>query len=631
MLISSRYLEEREPDYTIQHPDFHRRTWCLHLDVARKSTKWFDWRIHKGEKVKHTLPSMVGIEQIPSILHFLYTGDYSVDANDMSQYSVPESPDGCITCPQICQLLRVHLAMFQTGIRLGIVELQALAFGRFQALLNTAPVWALKYAVQAVYSRTPIHDAPNAFRIPAIEGLMDYRPELVLPAVLRWCGYYRINHEKHSRSQVHGEQEFTDLRRKIAAFNTHLTFGLWLDTVDIPVPRLKFPGKSAPMLCIHPYLGTTLPPMTRDLRRSNYQYATYLQPLPFRNFNDRRPSNQTSVWATSSASSSTLSIATQSELLKASHSIPVSTLGSQISGHGSVRSVQSTLLEQDLDLDMLDPALFDANLDQTTEPLPQENPLADHMDTSDALVDEMLDFDVPNLPNSSPTGPRDNGSHFAQEIDLSEANLTDLSFTDLLNNNTLDLSLDTPNHQWSHDMSKQDCLGLGLTELSDSENGQATAQICQDAGLDKSNQKYFDHVSESSTGFGGPTPQTPIPTPQEISPDYRINPLGNWFEGLPSAAVSPTLEWSEAIQSAIEKTVSSSSIPGPFLSSSSRYHLRTRKPTATVLGKNTLPTPFKAKSSQKPNMASIPRAAQSEDKGSRQDQSAKASGTRHLA
>lgn len=623
MLISSRYFEEREYDYIIRHPDHHRRTWGLHLDVARKSTKWFDWRIHKGEKVKHTLPSMVRIEQIPSLLHFLYTGDYSVDVNDMSQYSVRESPDGCITCPQICQLLRVHLAMFQTGIRLGIVELQALAFGRFQALLNTAPAWVLKYAVHAVYSRTPIHDAPNAFRVPAIEGLMDYRPELVLPAVLRWCGYYRINPGKHSRraSQVHGEQEFAELRRKIAPFNTHLTFGLWLDTVDIRVPRLKFPGKSAPMLCIHPYLRTTLPPMARDFRRSNYQYATYLQPLPFRNPNERRPSNKRSIWATYCASSSSLSIATQSDLPEASNSISTNSLSSQISGQESVRLVQPTLLEQDLDLDMLDPALFNTNLDRTTEPLPQDSPLVDHMDTPDALVDEMLDLDFPNFPNGSPTGLRDNGLGITQEIHSSEANLGELSFTDLLNSNTLDLSLDTSNHQWSHDvdvdMSKQYCVDIALTELSDSDNNeQATAQIFQDAGLDKSNQD-FGHASETSTGFDELAQQNHSPIPQETTSDYmEINSLGNWFQDLPSAAVSPSLEWSKAIQSAIDKTVSSSSTLDYFPSSSSRYHLRTRKPT-TVLGKNTPPTPFKAKSSQKPGVASIPRAVQSDLKGSR--------------
>ncbi|CAG8109050.1 unnamed protein product [Penicillium olsonii] len=300
------YFEEYMVDYKFRHPKHPRRWYNLHLAAARKWTRWFDWRISRGDKVRLTLPEPVNNELIPSLLHFIYTGDYSVDIADMDRYPVREDPSGCDTCPQICQLLRIHLDMFIIGLQLGMVELQATAFYRFRSLMNTAPAWVLKYAVHAVYTRRPIESSWNDFRISSVQGLMDYRPELVLPAILRWCGYFRMHPMRisGSTSKMCGVEEFEELRKRYPDFSCHLDFGIVLDTVDILPPFFKFPGKSAPMIALHQY---DRPPPTpspdalpRDHYRSNYQYVTYLQPLPFSNFSEQLPSNLGTFWSSSS-------------------------------------------------------------------------------------------------------------------------------------------------------------------------------------------------------------------------------------------------------------------------------------------------------------------------------------------
>lgn len=236
------------------------------------------------------LPALVSYEQIPSLIHFFYTGDYSVSANDLSLYPVPPSPDDCVTCPQICQLLRVHLAMFQTALLLRITDLQALAFRRFRELMDTATAFALKSAVRAVYTRRPVPDGTNSFQITGLKEVTDYRPELVLPAILRYCGYRRLNPVRSARGRRRtkfGEAEFAELRQLSADFNRHMTRGLWLDTLDIVVPTIQFPGDSAAIRSIHPYMDSH-PPPRENPRRSNYQYVTYLQPHPFESFDSQR-------------------------------------------------------------------------------------------------------------------------------------------------------------------------------------------------------------------------------------------------------------------------------------------------------------------------------------------------------
>lgn len=558
------YSKQSKPDYRIRAAGKRTRWYPLHLDVVRKSTKWFDWCVQNGDEDELILPQMVLKRQIPSLLHFIYTGDYSVDIEDMSQYAVGNSPDGCCTCEQICQLLRVHLAMFQTGLQLGMVELQGLAFSRFRELLNAAPAFVLKFAVAAAYSRWPIEDGFNDFRVHCIKGLMDYRPELVLPAVLRWCGYYRINPTRSpfEANKWLGLQEFAEQRSKFPTFKQHLDYALVLDTVNIPVPSLKFPGRSEPMMSIHRY-GCPPPnphpsTMKRDQHRSNYQYVTYLQPLPFQQFSNQRPANQGPPWKT-------------------------------FPGYGSFGSASSDSIHAPV---TNYPVTFDSQTPQATyqtlQPIPEEIDLitseSDSIDYSPMgyaeqpqQVGSPNDFammDAPaNLPqegHSSTELPEldlDSILQNAADIDWSQESnwneyMTDTDFTSLFNNP--DTTMGTMNP--------------------------ADLQLPQSTGMEMSTQNDFDFAFAGlpEIDFSGLVPQSPIQTPQGITPmGYTDMNFGNsqpaaWAPetftrnpSMQSFTVQEPFDWSKAAHSVDPFGADASQTP-EAPRRTSRYSLRSR-------------------------------------------------------
>ncbi|KGO63608.1 hypothetical protein PITC_049900 [Penicillium italicum] len=444
------YFETHTPDFKLRHPDTGRRSWNVHLDVIRKSTRWIDWRIHKtGDKQKLVLPDLVRAEQVDSLLNFFYTGDYSVDEGDLKYYSIRPCPGGCVTCPQICQLLRIHLSMFQTALLLRITDLQAIAFRRFRDLMDTAPAFVLQYAVHAVYSREPIPDGGNNFQITGLKSVKDYRPELVLPAVLRYCGYYRMNPQQITRYgkkvRIFGEAEFAELRRKSPKFGGDLALGLWLDTIDITVPTIQFPGNSEPIRSVHPYLQTPLAPQAVDPRRSNYQYVTYLQPLPFKDFNDQRPSN-TPTWTPSPQRTSIGSFVTPQISFQRSQARSSFNQSSQISVQQTPDVPQLTL-EQTQELSFLDEALLDNTMDQITAQLPQEYSTGpedlnniDWMNTLDWSSADVPEIDFSALLNDEVMGEPDvNGLDLTQVMNWTEEDLANVDFTQLLNDDTIDL------------------------------------------------------------------------------------------------------------------------------------------------------------------------------------------------
>ncbi|KAJ5165649.1 uncharacterized protein N7500_007479 [Penicillium coprophilum] len=444
-----KYFKANIPDFELRHPDNRKRAWDVHLDIVRKSTRWIDWRIHKtGNKHRLVLPDLVRLEQIDSLLNFFYTGDYSVDEADLNHYSVRACPGGCVTCPQICQLLRIHLSMFQTALLLRITDLQAIAFRRFRDLMDAAPSFVLQYAVHAVYSRKPIPDGSNNFQITGLKCVSDYRPELVLPAVLRYCGYYRMNPQQITRHgkkvRVFGEAEFAELRKKSPKFSGDLALGIWLDTIDITVPTIQFPG-SEPIRSMHPYMQISLPPQAVDHKRSNYQYVTYLQPLPFEDFVVQKPYN-TPTWMSSPGTSFTGSFTTP----------PTSSQRTQTRAsfnQGSQASVQQTPdfpqldPEQTEDSSFLENALMEPTMDQTNAQLPQEcstgsadmNNL-DWIHTIDWSGVDLPEIDFSVLLNDDTMGePAANASELTQTVNWTEEDLANVDFTQLLNDDTLKL------------------------------------------------------------------------------------------------------------------------------------------------------------------------------------------------
>ncbi|KAI3288662.1 hypothetical protein DTO002I6_7247 [Penicillium roqueforti] len=512
------YFEAYAPDFKLLHPDHPRLGWNVHLNIIRKSTRWIDWRIHKtGDKQKLVLPDLVRPEQVDSLLNFFYTGDYSVDEADLKYYSVRPCPGGCVTCPQICQLLRIHLSMFQTALLLRITDLQAIAFRRFRDLMDTAPAFVLQYAVHSVYSREPIPDGSNNFQITGLKSVKDYRPELVLPAVLRYCGYYRLNPQQLTRHgkrvRVFGESEFAELRRKSPKFDGDLARGLWLDTIDITVPKIQFPGNSEPIRSLHPYMHTLLPPQAVDPKRSNYQYVTYLQPLPFKDFNDQRPSN-TPTWTPSPENSSTWSFATASTSFQSTQTRP--------SFNQSIQaSVQQTpdpqlTLEQTEDLSFIDEALIDTTMEQLTAQLPQEYATSPAdlnnidwthtMDWSAADV-SVIDFST-LLDDDAVDEPDVNALDLTQVMDWTEEDLANVDFTQFLNDDTLDLQSFDPS-----------CLDQPMDMDLD---------LSDPSFFDLPNPKSFDMTALPDIDFSGLTPHDSIDTTFWTQSQYMdsIFPVG---------------------------------------------------------------------------------------------------------
>jgi hypothetical protein len=433
------------------------------------------------------LPDLVRYEQIPSLLHFFYTGDYSVDEADMAYYSVPPCPDGCVTCPQICQLLRVHLAMFQTALLLRITDLQALAFRRFRDLMDTAPIDVLRFAVHAAYSRRPIPDGEESFRITGLKGITDYRPELVLPAILRYCGYYRLNPAQVRRKwkvpKELGEGEFADLRRQCPKFDVHLTRGLWLDMIDITVPTIQFPGQSEPIRSLHPYMHTPLPPRPVDSQRSNYQYVTYLQPLPFKAFSEQELAGPaTPTWASLSGSSPSAPLEPREPLQQITEAIDLTT-----------EPVSTTEQPQDSSFD--DRSLF-GTPDETAEPLPETDDTApvdanqvDWTQTMDWSGADLPDIDFTQLfgDSTDPTVPFD----WLQPSDTTEGDPA------LLSNGSLGLADGTSSYWPQPTSSELDLDNLDFTQLL---NGNSSG-LPDGTSFDWTNSTDVGHADMDFTQF----------------------------------------------------------------------------------------------------------------------------------
>jgi hypothetical protein len=567
------------------------------LDVIRKSTRWIDWRIHKtGDKQRLVLPDLVRLEQVDSLLNFFYTGDYSVDEADLDYYSIRPCPGGCVTCPQICQLLRVHLSMFQTALLLRITDLQAIAFRRFRDLMDTAPAFVLQYAVHAVYSRKPIPDGSNSYEITGLKSVTDYRPELVLPAVLRYCGYYRMNPQQITRHgkkvRVFGEAEFAELCQNSPKFGGDLALGIWLDTIDITVPTIKFPGNSEPIRSIHPYMQMSLPPQVADRKRSNYQYVTYLQPLPFKDFNDQRPSN-TPTWTPSPF---TGSFATPERSLQRTQTPALFTQGSEAAVQHTPDFPQFEL-EQTDDFSFLEGGPTDNTMDQIAAQLPQEYSTGpgdlnniDWAHTMDWSGVDIPDIDLSELMNNDsiaePSANALDASDLTQEIALTQEDLANEDFTRLLNDDTLDLQfiesscLDLP-MDIDMDLDLSELNSFDMTSLPDIDFSALTSQECIDPAF-LTQPQYMDSVF--------PGMDTCFNVPQEINflPEKFNSQINTYSTAsklrnpqLVQTAVRPTqsLVERQAVRSAAvsAQTKSRSSIPRSLQESTqTRYNLRVR-------------------------------------------------------
>ncbi|KXG51450.1 uncharacterized protein PGRI_094620 [Penicillium griseofulvum] len=531
------YFETHTPDFKLRHPDNRQRGWDVHLDVIRKSTRWIDWRIHKtGDKQRLVLPDL------------------------------------------ICQLLRIHLSMFQTALLLRITDLQAIAFRRFRDLMDTAPAFVLHYEITGLKSVT------------------DYRPELVLPAVLRYCGYYRMNPQQITRHgkkvRVFGEAEFAELCQKSPKFGCDLALGIWLDTIDITVPTIKFPGNSEPIRSIHPYMQMSLPPQVADRKRSNYQYVTYLQPLPFKDFNDQRPSN-TPTWTPSPFTGSFATPQTSSQRTQTRTSFT----------RGSEAAVQHTpdfpqfALEQTDDFSFLEDGLIDTTMDHIAAQLPQEYSTGpddlnniDWAHTMDWSGVDIPDIDFSELMNddslAEPSANALDASDLTQEITVAQEDLANEDFTRLLNDDTLDLQfiesscLDPP-MDIDMELDPPELNSFDMTCLPDIDFSALTSQEFIDPAV-LTQPQYMDSVF--------PGMDTCFNVPQEINflPEQFNSQLNTYSTASKLRNHQPVQIAAPSTQSLVERqairsaavsaqTKSRASIPCPRRESTqTRYNLRTR-------------------------------------------------------
>ncbi|KAJ5795310.1 hypothetical protein N7457_001909 [Penicillium paradoxum] len=514
---TDKYFQKNDPDFMLV-PANQKRGWEVHLNVIRQSTRWIDWRIQvTGNKKQLILPDMIPSQQISSLLHFFYTGDYSVEKADLEDYPVPPSSNGCMTCTQICRLLRVHLAMFQTALLLRITDLQAIAFRKFRDLMDTGSSFVLQSAVRAVYTKSPIPDGTNSFQITGSKSIHDYRPELVLPAILRYCGYYRLNPNLNRQSgrtrnsaRALGEVEFRELREKSAHFNRHMTQGLWLDTLDIAVPTIQLSRRSEPIRSLHPYMQIPPPSQSMNVRRSNYQYVSYLQPLPFEEFTKQLPFENPAAGPAGSFYSSSANLQRPTQVLPAMcptnqraqapiyqnqgmpQMFPAGPAPFSTEGHALFNTLNS---DTNLELDAAAMAPASTNRVDWTQTVNWNG-----MGSSELTIDNLLDntaFLQPDGTSMAPANPNEVG--WTQAVEWDPSISSPLHFDNFFNDEALDSNTSEPMDgiNWT----ANDLNNLNYTDFL---NDNSTDGLFIDPSTMKSID--VDQSQQNSVYMGAPTP-----------------------------------------------------------------------------------------------------------------------------
>lgn len=145
----------------------------------------------------------------------------------------------CKTCASHYRLLCLHLGMFQTGRYLQAEMLQLLAMDRFAQAAESASALVLKFAVEDVYCLESLC-APDGQGPPfTLAGFRDFRPLMVIPAVVRQIMQHRTGLQWVRGVETGGfrmlsgpnvskdpTEEFEELRLWSARFSHDLAKGL---------------------------------------------------------------------------------------------------------------------------------------------------------------------------------------------------------------------------------------------------------------------------------------------------------------------------------------------------------------------------------------------------------------------
>lgn len=158
------------------------------------------------------------------ISQFLYTGDYAVETFDVEDFPIDrvKHPNGCSNCVSHLRLLSLHLSIFHVARYLGMELLQLLALDKFACAADHATPTVLRYIVQDVYTiepQTPINLHSEMY---SLAGFLDYRPLMILPAVMNYIRKHRPAIQTHYAAVV------TDM----AGSRVEMLRAGWSDTND---------------------------------------------------------------------------------------------------------------------------------------------------------------------------------------------------------------------------------------------------------------------------------------------------------------------------------------------------------------------------------------------------------------
>jgi len=171
---------------------------------------------------------------------FLYTGDYAVVENDIRQYFTDiKIRSSCVTCNNHLRLLCLHLHMFQIGRYMEMELLQLLAMEKFAQAAEGAESIVLQAAVQAVYAMPTWSKPDTCGNAYALAGFYDFRPLLIVQAVVNHISRSRRNGPRWSRQNSRGKgkarwnimtsgsgDEFRELRKRFPEFDRDIRLAL---------------------------------------------------------------------------------------------------------------------------------------------------------------------------------------------------------------------------------------------------------------------------------------------------------------------------------------------------------------------------------------------------------------------
>ncbi|KAJ5089018.1 hypothetical protein N7532_007702 [Penicillium argentinense] len=240
-------FQERKADFHIRSE--HNRAYYVSVhksDVARESQLLAPLVMpRQGERSVSTvtLQKPVLMEHLIMFGQFLSTGDYAIKESDVLGFTVDtrKSPNVCYNCMCSLRLLGLHLSIFHAARYLGMDTLQLLVMQKFCAISDHVTSTVLRYITQEVYTielSSQLSLYPGMY---SLAGWPDYRPLLVLPAIMNYIRRHKPAIELHYdimvvdddapwphiekfRAAYEETDQFMSIRYRIPEFDGHMSW-----------------------------------------------------------------------------------------------------------------------------------------------------------------------------------------------------------------------------------------------------------------------------------------------------------------------------------------------------------------------------------------------------------------------